>query len=279
MQDKPEPENGGPLRERDVRPLPGRDSQVLAGFSQSAYPILKGYIETDLKKGARSDVLLPGEESHPLLASWQYGKGKTIAFTTDLSGRWSAEWIQWRALERFWGAVLDWLSPPKQPLPPYETRIHLTRDGPVLDLFVYGTENGGNLFRFSVSGPKVREEGTLRQVAPGHYRTALPSSATGDYRLELVEERRGERIPYPPFGYTVAFDARSERPRGDFNLPLLQRLAEATGGEVNPPQLERQVAQERFETVTPLRPYLVFLALVLFLLEIFFRRFVLRTNP
>lgn len=278
IREKPEPADGGPLREREVRPLPVRNSELLAGFPERVYPILKGYIETELKRDARLDLLLPApEKNFPLLASWNYGKGKAVAFTTDLSARWSTEWIRWDSLERFWGKVFDWLSPSSQPLPPYEARINLMGNRPVLDLFVYGAENDGSLFRFSVNGPKVREEGVLRRLAPGHYQTGLPFSSPGDYRMELSEERRGQRILYPPLGYTLAFHPRSEIPRGDFNLPLLEQLARATGGEVNPAIQERQKSQERVQTMTPLRPYLVFLAMTFFLLEILFRRFVLRT--
>jgi len=278
VQEKDEPTDQGPLRERAVQPLLGRDSEVLAGFSERAYPILKGYIETELKRGARLDLLLPGgEKNFPLLASWNYSKGKAVAFTTDLHGRWSTEWIQWGALERFLGKVFDWLSPMGQPLPPYDARINLIGERPVLDLFIYGAENDGNLFHFSVNGPKVREEGALRRVAPGHYQTGLPFSSPGDYRMELVEERRGQRILYPPLGYTLASRPK-EISRGDFNLSLLEELARATGGEVNPRIQARQKIQDRIQTMTPLRPYLVFAALALFLLEIFFRRFVLRAG-
>ncbi|MEK7210527.1 MAG: VWA domain-containing protein, partial [Candidatus Binatota bacterium] len=112
IREKPEE---GPLVEKDFTPVPIRGSELLAGFTESSYPPLKGYIETEIKRGAHLDLVIPKEEKRPpLLASWNYGKGKAVAFTTDLHGRWTKEWIRWEALERIWGKVFDWLSPFKE---------------------------------------------------------------------------------------------------------------------------------------------------------------------
>ena len=170
----------------------------------------------------------------PLLASWNYGKGRAVAFTTDLNGRWSKEWIQWGALERFWGKVFEWLRPIKESLPPHEARINLMGDQPVLDLYLYTEGTDGSLFRYSYSGKEAKGEGLLKRLAPGHYQTTLPLTAPGDYRIGLTEERQGQRISYPTLGYTLAFNPRSEIPRTDFNLPLLEQLARVTGGKINP---------------------------------------------
>ena len=72
----------------------------------------------------------------------------------------------------------------------------------------------------------------------------------------------------------MTFDPRSELPRSEFNIPLLEQLARITGGEINPKEEERGKNQE--ETVhasKPLRSFLIFLASLLFLLEINLRAF------
>ena len=85
---------------------------MLAGFGVKNYPPVLGYMETELKRGADLDLQILREEHRmPLLASWHYGRGKAIALTTDLEGRWSRNWITWTNLQSFWGKVLDWLSP------------------------------------------------------------------------------------------------------------------------------------------------------------------------
>ena len=274
LREKPEE---GPLVEKDFTPVPVRGSELLAGFSQSSYPPLKGFIETEVKRGAHLDLIIPREEKKiPLLASWNFGKGKAVAFATDLNGRWSKEWIQWEALERFWGQVFEWLRPIKESLPAHEIRINQMNGRIVLELYLYAEGHDGVLFRYSFSGKGAGGEGVLNRLAPGHYQTILPLSAPGDYRIGLVEERHEQRLSYLPVGYTLSSDPKAEVVRGDFNIPLLEKIARSTGGEINPRRGEAIKSQEGVtRTYKPLRSQLLLLALGLFLAEIIFRRFFL----
>lgn len=275
IQEKPEE---GPA-EKDFTPVPVKGSQLLAGFAEKSYPPIKGYIETEIKRGASLDLVLSGvEKGPPLLASWNYGKGRVAAFTTDLHGAWSREWIRWAALERFWAHLFDWLRPPRESLPPHEVRVNLTDSRVVLDLYLYADGHEGSLFRYSLSGRGRKGEGLLARLAPGHYQTALPISAPGDYRIALVEERQAQRLSYPTVGYTLAFDPRAEMVRDEFNIALLEKIARSTGGEINPRSDEAKPQIEIHRSFEPLRFYLVSLAAALFLAEIIFRRFFLPTD-
>jgi hypothetical protein len=115
-------------------------------------------------------------------------------------------------------------------------------------------------------------EGVLQKLAAGHYQVALPLATPGDYRIELTEERRGRRVAYPPIGYSLPYDLDKEIPRADFNLPLLNKLAQASGGEVNPKLTESSIKQEITNSYRPLRQLLMIWAAVFFLLEIVTRK-------
>ena len=273
IQDKPTDE---PPRERDFTPLQERGSQLLSSFQTRSYPTIRGYMETDLKRGAHLDLMIPRDDRKaPLLASWQYERGKSIALTTDLEGRWSRNWIQWNELQNFWGKILDWLRPSEEPIPLHEARVSLSASQPVLELFAYEEASADSQFRFSVIGKSGRSEGTLRKLAPGHYQAELPISVPGDYRIELTEERRGRRIPYPPIGYTLPYDRESEIARPEFNTNLLIQLAQATGGEINPESPDKFQKQDVTRNYQPMRQPLIVLAFVLFLLEIAARKLLL----
>jgi hypothetical protein len=208
------------------------------------------------------------------LASWQYGRGKSIALTMDLEGRWSKNWIQWNELQEFWANILEWLrpSPGDEPIPLHEARVSISANQPILELFVYEQGSSDSLFRFSATGKAGRFEGILKKLAPGHYQSALPISAAGDYRIELTEERGGRRISYPPVGYTLPYDPNSEIPRPEFNTKLLAQLAQATGGEINPRSTDSPKKESVTRNYQPIRQSLIVLAFVLFLLEIAARR-------
>jgi Ca-activated chloride channel homolog len=275
LQESPSDE---PKRDKDLIPVQERGSELLAGFSTRSYPALLGYMETELKRGAHVDLSLPREDRRaPLLASWRYGKGKSVALTTDFEGRWSRNWLQWTALQGFWEKVLDWLRPTNErdTIPVHEARVGLTANQPFLELFVYEDSAADSQFRFSVSGKANKTDGTLQKLAPGHYQSSLPLSAPGDYRIELTEERRGRRITYPPIGYSLPYELNSEVPRPEFNLRLLGALAQTSGGEINPKSIESLKKQEVTKTYRPLRQALIIWAFALFLLEIAARKLIL----
>lgn len=264
---------------QDIKPLipvPGSGSELLAGFGVRNYPTLLGYMETELKRGARSDVVIPRDDRRaPLLASWRYGRGKAVALATDLEGRWSRNWIQWNNLQGFWGRILDWLSPADEiEIPAHEARVSMADNRSILDLSVYEDASANSQFRFSVIGKGTKAEGNLLKLAPGHYQAVLPITAAGSYRVELTEDRGGRRINFPPVGYSLAYDSTSELPRSEFNLRLLSRMAEATGGEINPTSAVRPTTTNRTKNYQAVRHPLIILAFVFLLLEITLRRFV-----
>jgi len=275
LQDTP-PED--PRGERELTPIQERGSEVLGGFSARPYPRLLGYMETELKRGAHLDLMLPREDRRiPVLASWRYEKGKAAAFTADLEGRWTRNWIQWSAVQTFWERVLGWLRPSdeRDPIPVHEVRVGLSANKPFLDLFLYEDTGADGQFRFSVlsvNGKGSKIEGVLQKLAPGHYQVPLPLTAPGDYRVELAEERRGRRVAYPPIGYSLPYDLNSELPRPDFNLSLLNTLAQASGGEINPKSLGSLEKQQFTNIYRPLRQVLIMCAAALFLFEIAARK-------
>jgi uncharacterized membrane protein len=279
IEEKPKEE---PPRERSGTPVQDGGSELLAGFPARSYPAVQGYMETDLKRGARLDLMIPREDRKaPLLASWQYSRGKSIALTMDLEGRWSKNWIQWNELQEFWAKILEWLrpGPGEEPIPLHEARISISANQPILELFVYEQGSSDSLFRFSAIGKGGRLEGILKKLAPGHYQSALPVSAAGDYRIELTEERGGRRINYPPVGYTLPYDPNSEIPRPEFNTKLLAQLAQATGGEINPRSTDSSKKESVTRNYQPIRQSLIVFAFVLFLLEIAARRLLFSETP
>ena len=96
--------------------------------------------------------------------------------------------------------------------------------------------------------------------------------APGDYRIELTEERRGRRVAYPSIGYNLPYELNSELPRPEFNLPLLNLLAQASGGEINPKSIEYLQKQDFTDIYRPLRQPLIMWAAALFLFEIVARK-------
>ena len=148
----------------------------------------------------------------------------------------------------------------------------------MLDLFVYEEASADSQFRFSIDGKGGTANETLKKLAPGHYQSTLPITTPGDYRIGLAENRRGRLIPFPPLGYTLSYDLNREQPRPYFNTSLLAKLAQVSGGEINPKSPETIKNQEVTKSYTPIRQPLIMFALILFILEIAFRSLVISEN-
>lgn len=272
LQDNPREDPAGPS---SFNPVANRNSELLGSLGARAYPTVLGYMETELKSGAQADLFIPRDDRRaPLLASWRYGRGRSVALTTDMEGRWTRSWIGWGGLASFWERVFDWLRPlpNEEPVPLHEARVSLLASQPVLDLLVFEDVSADSQFRFTLSGKGGKQEGTLTRLAVGHYQAPLPIAAPGEYRIDIIENRNGRQIAYPALSYSQPYDLTSERPRSDTNIDLLTRLAEGTGGKLNPRAADLSARSEVSKSFTPVRQPFIALAFLLFFLEIAIRK-------
>jgi uncharacterized membrane protein len=90
----------------DFTPVISRKSQLTEGLGTTRLPTLHGYLATTIKDDAHTYIAT--EEGHPIYAQWNYGKGVVGCFTSDLSGKWSYDWIS----NRTGVAVTQICSPP-----------------------------------------------------------------------------------------------------------------------------------------------------------------------
>ena len=83
---------GQQIVEEKFHPIQTGSSPILRGLD-SGFPALLGYNGTTIKAAAQS-VLVTARDD-PLLAQWQYGLGRSVAWTSDSTGRWAKDWIGW----------------------------------------------------------------------------------------------------------------------------------------------------------------------------------------
>lgn len=256
------------------QPVLTAQTRIFEDFPERSFPRLTGWVGAPTRPGAVTDVSVrggPGGEL-PLVASWRYGKGRAAAFMADFHGGWTRTWLEWEGVDAFWSRMLDWLAPGPDPAPAHEVRINPSGRGIVVDLYAWHEVRDGAL-RFAFEGPAAEGSGVMRRLAPGHHRAEFPAAAPGAYRIEVTEERSGASVRYPPLGYTLAYAPGTEAPRGRFNRELLASLADATGGEVNPEGRAQAPAGRLVVSTEPLRAYTMMAAALLFLCEVFVRRF------
>ena len=90
--------------EDDFRPALTATHPIMRGLD--SVPLLHGYVATSAKETA--NVILTGPEDDPILSVWQYGLGRSVAFTSDASSRWGSDWVAWDGYTDFWSQAIRW---------------------------------------------------------------------------------------------------------------------------------------------------------------------------
>ncbi len=184
-------------------------SPVLRGLS--AVPRLHGYIATTAKVTAQT-VLLSHQED-PILAHWQYGLGRALAWTSDAKGQWAKDWVGWEDFARFWSQVIAW-TVVEQTQGVLEVQTRFDSETGTTRLSVEALDaQGSYLNNLTLTGRLVspdleQSDLMLDQVGPGLYETVIHPQAQGAYLLyvqgtdaaglPLGAARRGFVVNYSP---------------------------------------------------------------------------------
>ena len=217
--------------EEDFQPRVTGSSAILDGIDN--FPPLRGYVATTPK--AAAGRILSGDEpfSDPVLAAWQYGLGRAVAWTSDASSRWAKDWVAWDDFSRFWGQVVNW-SVNAGADSNLETRIVLEDDG--ARIVVDARDDAGQfLDGLLLDGSALQPGGQslrlqLQQTAPGLYEARFDPQDEGAYFLTInggagdaeeptLTDLKGWALSYSPEYIPGAGDER-----------LLRQLAALTGG-------------------------------------------------
>jgi uncharacterized membrane protein len=96
-----------PFTPRLVSSLPS----TVQGLADGEIPQLGGYVLTTAKPLAQVPLVRQTEEGpDPVLAHWQVGLGKAVAFTSGMWTRWGGEWASWPQFSKLWGQIARWAS-------------------------------------------------------------------------------------------------------------------------------------------------------------------------
>jgi Ca-activated chloride channel family protein len=218
----------------------------------------------------------PGGE--PVLASWNVGLGRVVAWTSDAEN-WASEWIDSPAYRRLWSQVLRVASRAGESA---GLRAEAeAREGRIALRLWAQDESARPLDALSVSGTLYAPSGAgvdvrLSQTAPGFYEGEGAASETGSYIAVLRPAQGSARLPAVIAGTSVLegaeYRARSSDPS------LLVRVAEQTGGRVlslgapSEAGVWDRGGLPAHEALTSLWRPLVVVALVLLMLDIATRR-------
>ena len=246
------------------------DYPMLAGIDR--VPKLYGYIATSEKELAQ--IYIRSHEGHPILAGWNYGLGRSVAFTSDVKSGWGADWIEWENFGKFWGQAVNWVLPSTDGAADFDLNAaHQNGRGELLidtasTMATHGITFDARLARPNGGGEAVE----LRRVTPTQYSGTFPVHERGSYLLTVQKNRDGE-VESTAYK-SLALSYPTEFAEFETNRQLLNELANQTNGIFEPSP--KQIAQHRGTAIEHLKPLsftLLIVSLILFVLEMILRRF------
>jgi uncharacterized membrane protein len=262
---------GQQIVEETFFPIQTSSSPILRGLDEGL-PKLLGYNGTTIKSAAQQ--VLVSSRDDPILAQWQYGLGRSVAWTSDSTGRWAKNWVGWNGFSKFFSQLVGWTFPGEETggiEASFETVAGQTR------LHVQSVESDGSPRDFyrtlaTIVGPDlVPREVMLDQVAPGVYEQQLGEIESGAYAVRITQTRPGAAA----LGRTVGLvePVAAEYRLLGVNQPFLAALRGATGGrEILLPTDPWRHDLKLTSSFTELWPWLLILALLLWPLDIALRR-------
>lgn len=263
------------IYEEPFKPQLRSSSELVRGIAGDAYPSLLGYVATSTKP--RAEIPLWTDKGDPLLAHWQYGLGRSVAFTSDAKSRWARLWLNWDKYRQFWTQIAQW-SLRRLDSADFATEISVENGQGVLNIDASDAQgnyrNFLNLQAVIVSPKGERQNVRVEQTGPGHYEARFPTREAGSYLVNLVEMKEGRVQASQVVGASVNYSPEFNTAGANFNL--LARLAESTGGKVLDPAkpLVNPFLHDRKRTFQPqpLWDLLLKLAIVLFVFDVGVRR-------
>jgi len=205
--------------------------EILSGIDDPLPPI-KGFVLTDKKENPLVETLLTspepaGDKNNTVLASWTYGLGKAVVFTSDAGARWTGDWIKRELYDKLFGQMIRWSMRPAGGSGKFTVATDVA-DGQVR-LVINALDKDDEFLNFlnmngMAVGPDMQPVPMkIEQTAPGRYLGSFAAKDAGSYFIMVSPGanqspiRTGINVPYSD-------EFRDQSP----NEVLLDQLASTT---------------------------------------------------
>lgn len=251
-------------------------SPLVSGVNWAGVPPLLGYDVVTAKPTA--EVALASHKNDPVLVSWQYGLGKSVAFTSDAKARWGARWLPWSGYAPFWAQTLRW-SLRKSDSGSYQSATELVGSKGRITVDAVDEKTGGFVNFLDATARVVGPDGSsqtvrLAQTGPGRYAGMFDASKTGSYVASVTQKTPDGKTRVASTGLSVAYSPEFAALAP--NTALLLRAADITGGRVLKSGADVFTNRRERRLPSPLAMSLLLAALLLFPFDVAVRRLQLR---
>lgn len=206
--------------------------QMTGGFDwkPNMLPPLRAYVGTTAKQTAEKVLMSPYPD--PVLARWQYGLGRTVAWTSDLNGKWSKSWVEWSEFQKFWNQVVSWTFPQVE-TKGWRFDVRTVGVKNVVELVGPSEETDGiHQVRLSVIDEHdQRTSIVLKPTSRESFEGDFPHDRPGTYMMNAVAETKQGTKTLGSFAWVIPY-SHEYRDVFESGQKKLQQLARLGYGEV-----------------------------------------------
>ncbi|REK19189.1 MAG: VWA domain-containing protein [Planctomycetota bacterium] len=194
---------------RGIMPQRIASHEILDGIS-GEFPSISGFVMTSPKENPLVEIPLlspePSGNRNALLATWRYGLGRSVAFTTDAGQRWTKNWPQWSGYEKLFSQMARWTMRPTNEQG--SLNVFADVESGEVQVVVTALDSDDEFVNFldlgaTLIGPDLEPvDLKLEQTAPGRYVGTAPATSSGSYFLSVAAGptqapvRAGINVPY-----------------------------------------------------------------------------------
>ncbi|MBE3559406.1 MAG: VWA domain-containing protein [Ktedonobacteraceae bacterium] len=220
---------------------------ILTGLNK--FPTLDGYVATTPKTAAQQ--VMVSHLDDPVLAAWQYGLGRAVAWTSDALGQWTSHWLTWDEAARWWANLVTWTLPSPESAMNINGKVVNSTAQISVDLPTGTSANvkGQQQVQVHIVSPDLAQQTVnLSPTAPDHWEGSFPATQVGAYLLQVTWQGSNQNtmnrltattglvVPYSPEYRTQGTDTRflsllaragkgaqldGKHPEKAFDLPLI----------------------------------------------------------
>ncbi|MEK7277142.1 MAG: glutamine amidotransferase, partial [Chloroflexota bacterium] len=249
-------------------------SPILEGITEA--PQILGYVGTTAKDTAQTILIsnLADGSRDPILAAWQYGLGKAVAWTSDTTGRWGTHWVSWSGFPTFIAqAVRFTINESVQS----DITADVKLNGETATLSADAYDNNGDFINnLSLLANVVAPDGStqtvrMTQTASGRYEAAFTPTLPGAYLIRVAGPEGANTSVGETSGWVLSYSPEYKTLEADPDA--LARLAALADGRLisEPPDaFDHSLIARR--VTRPTWPFLLTLAVLLLPFDIAVRR-------
>ncbi len=242
-------------------------NEITRGLFENGWPSIYGYVSATPKSA--SHVLIASEKDDPVLTIMQYGLGHTVAWNTDVTNEWTAGYAGESDYVQLWKRIVDYSAGSAAI---GEDSVDVMTAGGYTNIVYHALDYGE---KTKIAAVYTDPEGNtrtepLQATAPGRYEVRLDTDVTGIYNLSVQRTDAGTVVNAVTTAAAVQY---SDEYKFDTDASAFTGFAERYGRVIDSKEnfwkQRKGGTKERFE----LAEWLIFLAILWFVMDIAFRRF------